>query len=183
MQTKKNHLLKLLIAGFLVIGGATGYFLIKSNTEVKTFDKQRDTEFILDAFKRDYYWLVENPEFSVDFMLKHMSPNRDPQYFDKLNIRVIFSGDKPAGFTTYYKKNFYEGQIQFIYVHPDFRNKGYAGKLAKYGINELFKQNAAVVRLVTRVTNLPAIKSYTKVGFKETSRDNKFVDFEIRKKG
>lgn len=162
----------------------TSYFIIKKpEIEIKNFNKSRDTDFILESFKRDYYWLVENPEFSPQFMIDNISPNKDPKYFGALNIKVLFKNDKPIGFTTYFKKKFYEGKIQFVYVHPEYRCKGYATMLTKYAINDLFKQSVSKIILDTRTTNAPALKAYQRIGFKESYRDDErgIVSFELFK--
>ena len=151
--------------------------------EISSFNPERDKAFLLNSFKKDYYWLVENPDFSVDFMLQHTSPNKDPQYFGKLNIKVLLKNDKPIGFMTYFLKKFYEGKIQFIYVDSDHRGKGYAGMLTNYAINDLFNKGATIVKLDTRTSNAPAIKVYERLGFKKTTTDEirGIVSFELRK--
>jgi ribosomal protein S18 acetylase RimI-like enzyme len=183
VETKKRYTGKIIIvlASLALLFGSSYYFYSKPSIDIKDFDKKRDLPFIEDAFKRDMYLLVANPEFSLNFLLEHMSPNKDPEYFGKLNFKILFENDKPAGFTTYYKKKFYEGLIQFIYVNPNFRNKGYAKTLTKYAANSLFNMGVSVVRMATRIENIPAIKAYTKIGFKEVYRDDEFIDFEITK--
>ena len=181
MLIKKKMFMSLVVALISAFGASFYFKPSNKNTEIKDFDKQRDTEFVLDGFKRDMYWLVENPEFSTDFMIENMSPNKDPQYFGKLNFKVLFENNKPVGFTTFYKVKFYEGKIQFIYVHPDFRNKGYAKQLVKYATNALFNMGVSIVKLDTRVNNAPAIKAYEKAGFKIVSDDGKFVSMQISK--
>lgn len=182
-ENKKGFISKKLLIFTLIstVLGSYLYFSVKSDTEFKDFDKNRDIEFVRQAFNQDMYWLVENPEFSLDFLIEHMSPNRDPEYFGKLNFKVLFEKDKPAGFTTYYKQRFYQGKIQFIYVNPAFRNKGYAKKLTKYAAQELFKMGVSIVVMSARVANTPALKAYTAVGFKEYSRDDQFVELEVTK--
>ncbi len=168
----------------LVLGILTLFlFKTETNKEIRDFDKSKDIEFIQNAFKRDYYWLVENPEFSLDFLIEKMSPNKDPEYFGKLNFKILQKDNKQIGFTTYFKKKFYEGKIQFVYVDPEFRGKGYAKKLTRYAIEDLFKKGAEIVKLDTRTTNEPAIKVYQGLGFKETYRiePQGIVSFEIKK--
>ena len=185
---KKLYISKVAIIIAVMASLASCYYFFQkteqhSSYEIKDFDKTRDAEFIRNSFKgEDLYWLVENPEFDIEYMMDNKAPNRNhPEFVGKLNIKVLFENGKPAGFTTYYKTKFYEGKIQFIYISPAFRNKGYAGKLTKYDVDQLFKQDAKIVKLATRVNNAPAIKVYERVGFKEYSRDNKFIDFVIAK--
>lgn len=164
--------------------GSSYYFFHKveqkQELDLREFDKARDAQFIRDAVARDKYWLVENPDFDFEFMMDTKSPNQyHPEYIGKLKIKVLFVDGKHAGFTTYYKTKFYEGKIQFIYVHPDYRNKGYAGKMVKYDMQKLFADGAHIIKMNTRVDNVPAIKSYERVGFKESGRDQKFIDLVI----
>jgi len=155
--------------------------LILPDIEFKDFDKKRDEAFIKYAFKHDHAWLAEDPAFDIDFMMDNKAPNRDhPEYIGKLNIKILFVKGKPAGFTTYYMLNFFEGRIDFIYIHPDFRNKGFGEKLTSYDIDQLFKMDAYIIRMSTRVDNAPAIKIYRRIGFIESSRNDKFIDYTIK---
>lgn len=157
------------------------YFLMvsKSDLEVKNYCDTRDREFIFDAFKKDEYWLVTYLGFPVDFMLNTMSPRpNDPEYYGKLNIKVLLNKCQPVGFTTYYKKKFYEAQIQFLYVDSKYRGKGYGKKLLEYVLKDLKNKGISIVKLVTYTNNHAAIKVYNKMGFKESHRDDKLVYYE-----
>jgi len=50
-----------------------------------------------------------------------------------------------------------------------------------YVIDQLFKMGAHIIKMNTRVDNAPAIKVYERIGFKETSRDHKFIDYQIKR--
>lgn len=191
---KKNWALLLLFIALALITGVSYYYYKtfdkcelhyvpdSSDIEFRTFDKERDTKFILDAFNPiDYYWLVENPTFSPKFMLEHISPNRDTKYFGKLNIKIGFKNNEPIGFTTYFMENYYKGKIQFVYITPKFRGKGYSHVITKHAIDDLFNKGAKLVWLQTRGTDIPARKAYTRLGFKQTEDDGKFVTFEMKK--
>ncbi len=184
MINKKKIIIGISVLIALILG-TLSFFLFKTETnkEIRNFDKNKDTEFIQNAFKRDYYWLVENPEFSLAFLIEKMSPNKDPEYFGKLNFKILQKDKTPIGFTTYFKKKFYEGKIQFVYVDPEFRGKGYAKKLTRYAIEDLFNKGVEIVKLDTRTTNEPAIKVYQGLGFKEYYRiePQGIVSFELKK--
>jgi len=175
---------KWILSSILVITLLTGTLLLVkhftncSGLQIQSYKESRDRDFIFAAFKGDLYWLVENPEFDINYMLTTNSPNKNPKFTGKLTMKLLFLDCKPIAFTTYYMKSFYEGQIQFLYVAPDYRGKGYVAKLLEHDMYALKKQGAAVVKLVTRTNNAPAIKAYTKFGFRETSRDEGFVYFE-----
>ncbi len=179
---KKSLLRRIVITSTVaIISTLLTYFFVlpKPDLEIKNYSDSRDREFIFDAFKKDEYWLVTYLGFPVDFMLNTMSPRpNDPEYYGKLNIRVLLLKDKPVGFTTYYKKKFYEGQLQFLYVDGQYRGKGYAKKLIEYVIQDLKKQGVSIVKLVTYTNNFAAMKVYTKMGFHESHRDEKLVYFE-----
>jgi len=159
------------------------YFSIERGP-IYAFDSARDTKPILELFDKNWYWLVASSreEYCPKFTLKHKTPDKDPRNFGKLIIKVIHEDELLAGFSAYYKKNFYEGFLLFLAVDKKFRGKGYGEKLARYAINDLFNRGCLVIKLVTRTDNLRAIKLYNKIGFTETSRDDTFVYFEIRKK-
>lgn len=182
MNSLKNKLLKnLIIISSVLLGILLIYFVTTKTPElqVQNYSNDRDREFIFDAFKKDEYWLVAYKGFDIAFMLDTFSPRQnDPQYYGKLNIKVLLNHNKPVGFTTYYKKKFYEAQIQFLYVDNKYRGKGYAKILIDYVLADLKKQGVLIAKLVTYINNTSAIKVYNKLGFKEVSRDEKYVSFE-----
>ena len=102
----------------------------------------------------------------------------------KLGIKAARESGKLAGFVTYWKINFYEGQIQWLVVDSRFRKKGYGRKLLQYAVDDLFAQGCQVVELQTRLNNAAGISLYKKVGFVETDRDEKkgLIWFQVKKK-
>ena len=70
------------------------------------------------------------------------------------------------------------GFVHFLDVDEKFRSKGYGLKLLQYALNDLKKQGATQIYLVTRTINYPAQKIYKKADFQETSRTNGFVRFD-----
>jgi len=164
------------------------YYLPQPRQEVEAphdnivaFQPDRDTNEILDIFKKDRYWLVSSDNYSPEFMLQNRAPNKeDARYFGKLNIKVLYEMDKFVGFIAYYMKNFFIGTILFIDVKSEFRGKGYAQQLMQHAIADLKKQGASMVTLVTRTSNESAQKLYKRLGFRVAHEDDGYVYFEIR---
>jgi ribosomal protein S18 acetylase RimI-like enzyme len=182
-QKKRYHFSKkiVLIVSFCTVLGAglaLYYHHQRNETTILDFNDIRDTGFILEAFKRDWHWLVEGFDFSPEKMLKHRAPTEKLADRGKSIIKVAYQGKKPIGFVIYYPKSFYKGRLHLIDVEPDFRSKGWSDKLLDYAMKDLIKRGVSKVELVTRTTNYPAQKLYTRYGFKESKRDDGFVYFE-----
>ena len=148
---------------------------------IQDFNEARDSQDILNIFKEDRYWLLSSPNYSPEHMLSTRSPNKDDaRYFGKLNIKVLREAGKFVGFVAYYMKNFFIGTVLFLDVKPEFRGKGYAQKLMRYAIDELKKQGASIITLVTRSENYSAQAVYKKTGFVKTLEEDGFVYFDLR---
>ena len=149
--------------------------------QIQDFNESRDTQDILDIFKQDKYWLLSSPDYSPEHMLSTKSPNKeDARYFGKLTIKVLRENDTFIGFVAYYMKNFFIGTVLFLDVKPEFRGKGYAQKLMRYAIDDLKKQGASIITLVTRTENHAAQAVYKKMGFTKTHEDDGYVYFDLR---
>lgn len=154
---------------------------LPSGLALKKFDKTRDEQFILDCFKNNRYWLTNNPNFSEQFMMDHMSPSFDPAFFNKENIVLLFAQNEPVGFGAYHMKSFYEGFIHFLCIDKQFRGKGYAPIIMEHMMSQLKKMGAKFLKVCTRFNNLPARALYRKLGFKEHDKeaDSDFVYFSM----
>lgn len=175
----------------LISAGVAGYALFNSackQQEVAIVEKQgsiavvpyvpeRDRTDILNMFQTDTYWLLWDPNSPVADMIDTRSPNMyQTKYFGKMGIAVARDGNSFAGFTTYWMHNFYRGQILFVSVHPDHRRKGVAQKLIAYAFEELKKQGAQEVMILTRVTNTRARALYeNKIGFEKTAETDTHI--------
>ncbi len=170
------------ICSAMLIGGITvTYLYYTQQPDIVDFDEERDTPFILDIFKNDWYWLVSeySTDFSPMYMLHYRASSKAPENIGNLTIKAMYIKNQPVGFVAYYKKNFYEGFILFLALLKEFRSKGYAYKLLDHAITDLKSRFVTKIRLVTRTINYPAIKLYKRFGFKETSRDDDgFVYFQ-----
>lgn len=180
-STKSRSWLKICIGGIFLGLVAAGTYYFYQNREkdvILDFDAARDTAFILDSFKRDWYWLVEGDDYSPEYMLKNRSSSQKSEHKGNLTIKVGYHGKKPVGFVIYFMKNFYLGDLRFIDLDPEFRSKGWAYKLLDYAVKDFIKRGSAKIELVTRTTNYPAQKLYTRYGFREISREDGFVYYE-----
>jgi len=177
----KNRSLKIILGiSFLavLVAGVT-YYSFMPRGPIVEFQYDRDAKDILKLFYDDWYWLFPGDDYSPEYILEHRAPGKEwyqQKYKGKLNIKVLRKKGKIAGFTTYYKKNYYEGVVQFISVSPEFRRQGLATKLTKYAVDQLFKMGVPKVTLTTRVNN-PARKIYEGLGFTETGRDGQGLMF------
>lgn len=157
---------------------------ISSATDIRVYEESRDLPFILDMFDKNWFWLVAQTreEYDPNFDFKHLTWSANPYNFGKLQVRVYYADNQPAGFIAYYKKNFYEGHVWYIAVKEEYRKKGYAKQLLQYAIQDLFNQGCQIVTLLTRLINTPARTTYTRLGFVETRHDDTFIYYALRKK-
>lgn len=155
--------------------------LVEQISQISDFQDTRDTQDLLKIFETDRYWLISSEDYDPLHALQTRSPNkRDSKYFGKLHIKVLRENDQLVGFVAYYMKNFFIGQLLFLAVKPEFRGKGYAQKLMKYAVDDMKKQGASIITLVTRTSNVSAQAVYKKLGFTQTYEEDGFVYFELR---
>jgi ribosomal protein S18 acetylase RimI-like enzyme len=184
MQKNKQHFIKKIVLvvgllGIISVGSALYYSYHQQETgTILDFNEFRDAPFILDSFNRDWHWLIEGFDFSPERMLRERTSSKKNGYEEI--IKVGYEGKKPTGFIIYHLKSFYLGKIHFIDVDPAFRSKGWSDKLLDYAIKDFIKRGVTKVELVTRTTNYPAQKLYTRYGFKEIKREDGFVNYEYR---
>lgn len=180
---KRMTLFAALIAALALIGGIS-YFGTSSaeHGKIVDFDEARDMQECLKIFYDDWYWLFPGPDYSPEFILKYRSPG-EPAYYaryqGKLIVKVLRDNNKVAGFTTYYQKNFYEGEIQFIAVAKEFRRKGYGKQLTEFAVKSLFDMGVQKVSILTRLGNEKARRIYERLGFQEESRDEEFIYYSV----
>lgn len=156
---------------------------INTAVGISSFENSRDRQFILDMFKKNWYWLVENPDFSPEFMMDKMSPDKKPENFGKEQIKVLYKDGEPVAFITYNKEKFYKGFIHFVLVDEKHRGKKYAQELIDYALKDLFSQGVNMVWLLTREGNKSARALYERMGFKYFHPYDipGFVFFEMKK--
>lgn len=187
-MVKKFSWLKIALMIGLLTGftGAVFYWYFhqvqRSSIVIHDFNDERDTQFILDIFKEDWWWLVSeySKDFSPEYMLQYRASSKKPESKGNLTIKVAYDQHKPIGFVAYYKKEFYYGYILFLDVLASYRSKGIGYALLDYAVQDLKKRGVTKIGLVTRTSNIPARRLYKKYGFKEISDENGFVDFEYQ---
>lgn len=172
---------KIVFACLLACAGIAGsvYFYrtaIMAQGPIDNFDESRDTQPILDLFKKDYYWLVEGT-YDAPAMLKYQAPNGTPSGKGKMHIKVMRADNQFIGFVAYYKKLGSEWKFNFIDVAQEFRGKGHAQTLTQYALDDMKRMGAKKITLVTRTSNESAQKLYNRMGFVETYRDDGYVYF------
>lgn len=152
------------------------------DVEILDYNAERDKEAIKQLFKDNWYWLIAGDEYDIDYFLDTKSPSKyQPEYHGKMQIKVMRTKDgRFVGFVSYFKKNFFKGDLRFVAVKKDFRGHGYGKQLTKYATDALFDMGVARVKLVTRTTNFAAQKVYKSLGFTETFREGGYVYFEKR---
>lgn len=188
---KKQLRILALIFGLALVAGVIYYHLppsARNQPTVVSYKESRDLSEILSIFKDDWYWLIASkPEYDqafIEFLLKNRTPSKEtPQYYGSLEIKTLYQNNQFIGFTAYYMKNFYTGQLLFIALKPEFKGKGFARYLMEYAINALKSKGAKIINLLTRTTNEPAQKLYRRFGFKESYQEDGFVYFTLHLNG
>lgn len=176
-----RYILAILLVG-VIASSSIWYLGYHEKGPIYSYNATRDHDDLLDLFELERFWLTSTPDYSPQFMLKYMTPNKDPKYRNALHISVMRIDGAFVGFTAYYMHNKDIGMILFLVTRPEFRGKGYGKDLIRHAIAELKKMGAQQVNLVTRTTNIPAQKVYTAVGFDEILRDEQgYVYYEYTK--
>lgn len=161
-----------------------GYFLkeiaLKKDIEIAEYNNSRDRDFFINRFKRDWYWLVENPNFSIEYILDNKKPSKMFYDADKKElIYTLLKNGYPIGFITFNMRNFYEGFIHLLAIEEGERGKGYAKELVKFALKKLKELGAKKITILTRIHN-PAQKIYKELGFREYHKDEGFVYLDYK---
>jgi ribosomal protein S18 acetylase RimI-like enzyme len=174
MNIKRTVKILVMISG-LAVGSYYGYQAVQKYAAqqgaIRSYGTPQDEAFIKNQFKENWYTLIATPTYDVDFMLQKKAPNdREPQFFGKMAIKMLYENNQPIGFITYYMQTSYQGDILFLVIGKDHRGKRHGEKLLNYAFDELKKQGAKTVKIFTRTENTSAQKLYTRIGFVETHR-------------
>lgn len=166
------------IGTMLAIGCCTWmYKKMYYENGIQTYQSSRDRQFILDLFKKNWYWLTANdsliPENVVDY-----KTNGSPDQNEKFTIKVYLENNTPEGFIAYYKAHLYQGVIRFVAVGEQYRNKGIAQKLIQHALEDLKRRGCITVKILTRMTNYPARATYTKAGFTELWSNEGYIEYQ-----
>jgi ribosomal-protein-alanine N-acetyltransferase len=112
---------------------------------------------------RDIFYVIKSKEKIVGYCIYYLKPSISPRGFEKQSV------------------------ISSIATDSNFRGKGFAEKLLRNSIEEMKVNGISSVLLYVNVNNLPAIKLYKKIGFKETrevknicGQNEKCYEMELR---
>lgn len=179
---KRTSWIKYIVIGaLLVAGGVAGWYYKTHVAEgIYSYEPSIDRAFILDLFKKDWYWLISDysPDYSPEYMLDNRASSNEPKYIGNLSIKTYRKEGRPIGFIAYYMKELFEGYILFLAVSKEFRGQGHARKLFSYAVDDLKKRGATVIRLITRTDNVRGRKLYTGMGFNQIWTDGAYVKYE-----
>jgi len=182
MHSRNSNLRYISIALFTiltVVGTTVLYKKIYYENNIQDYKPSRDREFILNLFKNNWYWLTANDSLKPEKILDSLSLfYPDGSHKADITIKVNLENNQPTGFIAYYKKKLYQGYVQFMAVDEKYRGKGYAQKLLSYAIEDLKNRDCIKVRMLTRMSNLPARAVYTKLGFKKRWSNEEFIEYE-----
>ena len=180
----KKKLLGSIVLAAVMLASGVSYHAYRAVTldrigsgPIRLYKRDKDRNFVEKLFKNNFHTLTANPDHDFDVMLEKRSPNKfQTKYFGKMDTMVMYEGDQPAGFISFFMKSTYKGKILFLAIDDKFRHKGYGKKLVEYALAKLKKQGAKVVKIATRTNNIPAQKLYgTKLGFVKTGEKDGFV--------
>ncbi len=177
-----KSVVKSLVFGVILLIGALGaVWFFTSKGPIVSYSAARDRSFIIDTFKKDWYWLISDysPNFDVPFLLDHKSPSgKKGSDVGILIIKTYIENGKPLGFVMYYPKDFKIGQFLFLGVDQGQRRKGIAMKLAVYAIEDMKRLGMLGVKLTTRTDNIKAQNLYEGLGFKQIWTDGAYMIYE-----
>lgn len=95
-----------------------------------------------------------DPVYDIDLKM-----NFQPDLFFILVIDGITAGSVMAGFDGH------RGWLNYLCVHPDFRNRGYGRALISHAVQKLKESGCPKVNLQIRTSNTGVMEFYKKAGF------------------
>ena len=84
-------------------------------------------------------------------------------YLPNLEVFLLIENDEPIGFSSAS-----EGNLEMLFIHNDYRGKGYGKKLFHF-----MKENHGITKVDVNEQNQQAIGFYEKLGFRQTGRSEK----------
>jgi ribosomal protein S18 acetylase RimI-like enzyme len=162
-----------------------GYF-DGTKSPIQPYNAVYHREAVLDIFHQNWFWLVAKTQeearqvgYSPAYRFNYLAPTDRSEDVGKLIVKVYMDEGAVAGFVAYYMKSFYKGVILFLAIDEEHRRKGYARKLLDYAVVDLEERGATVIELLTRLKNERARGLYETLGFKEASRFDKFITYQL----
>jgi ribosomal protein S18 acetylase RimI-like enzyme len=164
------------------LSGAGWFFFVRqTGPQVIEFDINRDGKDIMAIFDRDWDWLIPGGRetFSPELMMAYRAPQQNPLYADRLKIKVMRDADDTfIGFVAWYMKSSDVGFLNFLDVNPEYRGKGYAEKLLRYGMDQMIKAGAKKIEMVTWPHNVRSRRLYDRVGWRVKGIEGRQVHYE-----
>ncbi len=136
-----------------------------SGLSIRNFGRKRDKAFLNKAYKKNYDNLVGGIGNSTP--LKSIVEER----YQNDTIKVLFHNAHHAGFIAFSKK----GEINALYVHRDFRGRGFAKCLMSAAQEELLKLNKKRITLEVFDYNKAALKLFKQSGFKKKKQSGHLI--------
>ncbi len=164
------HKKSIFIVLFSCVIASSAWFLFREHSRlgIVDFDIKRDGEAMMAIFDRDWDWLIPGGRdtFSPELMMAYRAPMQNPMYAGRLKIKVMRDGNSFIGFVAWYMKDQKTGFLNFVDVNPEYRGKGHAEKLLRYAMDEMIKEGAKKLTMVTWPHNFRARKLYERLGWK-----------------
>ncbi|SEM42811.1 putative acetyltransferase [Chryseobacterium taichungense] len=123
------------------------------------------------ATLKDYPRIMEIWESAVkathDFLTEedfiHFKQVIPKDYLPNLEVFLLIENGEPVGFSSAM-----EGNLEMLFIHNDYRGKGYGKKLFHF-----MKEKHGVTKVDVNEQNHQAIGFYEKLGFRRTGRSEK----------
>lgn len=119
-------------------------------------DHPRIMEIWESAVRATHNFLAEE-----DFIYFKQAIPKD--YLPNLEVFLLIENDEPIGFSSAS-----EGNLEMLFIHNDYRGKGYGKKLFHF-----MKENHGITKVDVNEQNQQAIGFYEKLGFRQTGRSEK----------
>lgn len=98
--------------------------------------------------------------------------------YEGFTCHAAFYSEEPVGYIITYKENEESGMIEYLFVHPNWRNKGIAKKLLDEAICNFKKKGLSQAILLVTTNNSSAIALYKVMGFSIDKEEKRF-DIEL----
>ncbi|HEX4068919.1 MAG TPA: GNAT family N-acetyltransferase [Candidatus Babeliales bacterium] len=158
----------ILIATFGLHISFNGLAMESNKSQISDFNPERDTQSVVDLFKKEERWLGRVPEeYILD--LHHKTKSRRINGIliaANCHIKVLHENNDLAGCIVY--KSTESKHIDYLAIENNFRNKGYGKALLKHAIDDLsHKGPHSTIEVITTPHNIRALNLYEKCGFKK----------------
>lgn len=168
--------LGLLVAAALSFAG---WYTYRHFYGISEYRYPADKQAVMKILQDNWYMMVSESSvnFSAEYEFTHKAES--PESPDgSMNIFVYRMHGKPVAFSTYDRVEPGVVRIQFLGVDRDYRRHGYAQALLEFALEHALAHGYTKARIAVRENNIPASRLYSKLGFKEFTRDDGFIWLE-----